>query len=74
MNNTLDYIRIDDDLLISLYSKQKITVDRLPYTKDFDFMFNNVRKYCPKDTTQRDLWLNLVRLRKSRKLTRLDKP
>lgn len=70
MNSRLDYNKIDDELLIALYSKQRVTVDRLPYTREFDRML----KFCPKRTTKRDLWLNLTRLRKAGMLPRLDKP
>jgi hypothetical protein len=64
-----EYRRLDDNLLIEMYRQTKVTLDRLPYSDEFERML----KKCPAGTMRRDLWLNLTRLRKSSKLPRLER-
>lgn len=62
-----EYRLIDEKFLIEQYRNTNIALDRLPYTDEFERMFEK----CPPGTMRRDLWLNLTRIRKSGKLPRI---
>lgn len=57
------------DKLIQLYEEQKVTLDRLPYSWQFEYMFINWRESL-KDTRE-EMWRQLLNLRKTGQLPKL---
>jgi len=61
---------LDDQLLIDTYEQGGRTLDDLPYTPEFDALYERVSAVAP-PTTQRDVFHRLHNLRKAGKLPRL---
>lgn len=57
--------------LLKLYSNQSVTVDKLPYSEEFDLMVKLFKsKYASCTHTSRDFYITLLSLRKAGKLPR----
>jgi hypothetical protein len=53
-------------MLVRLYDEQPLTVDKLPYTQDFDALVVKFRKCFGEDHGHHTLYNTLIRLRKQK--------
>jgi hypothetical protein len=58
-----------DDLLIDLYDRQHVPLDKLPYSPEFDAIVEEANRRV-EGVTERIVWLSLMRLRKQMRLRR----
>ncbi len=61
------------DLLCSLYEQQPLSVDKLPYTKEFEGIYSKLLSENGSATTRLWLWTLLMQLRKDGTLPRKSK-
>lgn len=62
---------MDQALLIRLYHEQILSVDKLPYTEEFDHIVSEYNRRHPNDGAgHQDIYRMLVNMRKNGKLIR----
>lgn len=57
-------------IAIDLYSMNNLTVDDLPYSDEFDAMFEQFRSCTGRDISRHEFWKALANLRKASQLVR----
>lgn len=65
--------KLDDSakqIIADLYTETARTVDDLPYTAEFDAMYDQFRSYTGRDIGRHDFWKTLANLRKASHLVR----
>lgn len=60
----------NETLLISTYMKTPNALDRLPYTEEFQQIFEEYTRLAGDKISPQELWEHLTSLRKSKKLPR----
>lgn len=63
-----------ETLLAKLYREQDLTVDHLPYTDQFNAMFELVHDQAEAPLDEHQVWEMLIYLRKAGRLDNKDKP
>ena len=73
MKKTLSLSQVEN-LLAKLYRDQDLTVDHLPYTDQFNAVFELVHDRVETPLSEHQVWEMLIYLRKAGRLDNKDKP
>lgn len=62
---------MDQALLVRLYHEQKLSVDKLPYTEEFNHIVDEYnRRHSANEMDHQTMYRTLVNMRKNKKLIR----
>ncbi len=73
MSNRLHLRTEQQELLDTLYERTKLTVDDLPYTEEFEALFQSFLQRSGLTMNRHDVWRALASRRKTGKLVRKER-